>query len=54
MARVVWHDIRCPACHKLLLQAFGISAHLALRIVCDQCHCLISIHEGFVAEVISQ
>ena len=44
-------DIRCPVCGHKLMEAFGISAHLVLRVKCT-CRRIIQIHEGFVAEVV--
>jgi phage FluMu protein Com len=48
-----WQDIRCPKCDKLLCQAFGISAHLLIRIMC-RCGRLLQVKEGFLVEVISE
>lgn len=47
-----WQEVRCPACHNLFFEAFGISAHLAIRVKCRICKRMILIKEGFVAEII--
>jgi phage FluMu protein Com len=51
MSQGGYQDVRCPVCGHKLLEAFGISAHLILRIKCT-CRRVVEIREGFVAEIV--
>jgi hypothetical protein len=46
-----WQDVRCPVCSHKFFEAWGISAHLLIRIKCT-CKRVILIKEGFVTEVV--
>ncbi len=44
-------DVRCPVCSHKLCEAFGISAHLIIRVRCT-CKRTVEIREGFLATII--
>jgi phage FluMu protein Com len=48
-----WQEVRCPVCKKILFEAFGITAHLRIRIHC-RCKRVIQVREGFLVQVVQE
>lgn len=50
-----FRDIRCPRCGHKLMEAFGLCAHLVLRVKCPSRECrddIVQIGEGFQVELL--